>query len=111
MDFSNLSPELKEKLQEARSDAEACEILVDGGVDVEELERQLSDQELESVSGGWRIGGADVCCVYCGNRDENRTSYQRWASLWIKGYKYRCLECNHYFRIIDGLCYDMGPAN
>ena len=112
MDINNLAPELKEKLTEARSDSDACKILVDGGVDAEEFERQLSDKELESISGGWMIGGTDVCCVNCGNRDEKRVSKQYLASLFSSSTKYRCMECNHYFRIEkSGLCYDMGPAD
>ena len=94
-----ISDELRERLQKAPSDMEACRILAEGGIDLEEMERALSDDELEGVSGGWMDGGNDLCCYHCGNRDRNMVSRQFWASLFASSTKYRCKVCNGYFTV------------
>ena len=52
MDFEQLSPELKERVLAAKSAEELIALANEQGI-------ELSDEQLESINGGWMVG--DVC--------------------------------------------------
>lgn len=109
-----LSDEVKEKLNEAKSDSEACRIIIEAGVDVEPVEKELRDESLNNIFGGWdSLDGRDYHCPNCGNNNRDKVSYQFWASMFMDSTsKYRCELCNHYFKINSyGSITDLGPAD
>ncbi len=95
----NISPELAEKLKTAKNDVEFCKMLSDNGIDVEKLQRQLPDDFLNNVAGGYRNYGQNVYCPNCSNGEESQISYQFFSSLWQFKDRYRCRKCNSYFQI------------
>ena len=56
MDLKNLSPELQEKAQACQNPEELLELAKEEGY-------ELSEEELESVAGGWSCG--TYCSSYC----------------------------------------------
>ena len=106
--------DVKEAVNAAKSDKEACKAMADAGLDVEQIERALPDHFLDDVSGGWNgIGKDSYHCPHCGNDDRDRVSRQFWASMFMdSATKYRCKNCNHYFTISSyGTCKDLGSAD
>ena len=109
-----ISDELKEQVNESKSDNQACRALADAGVDVEAFEKELPDDYMNTVAGGWEgLDGRDLHCPHCGNNDRDEVSYQIWASMFMdSASKYRCKKCNHYFKITSyGECVDLGPVD
>lgn len=99
-----VSDEVRTRLQQAMSDNEACAILVEAGVDVEAIERELADEQLENVAGGWEGIDREYECPWCHEKDREMVSRQFWASLFIdSGSKWRCRKCEKYFYIRNGL--------
>jgi predicted RNA-binding Zn-ribbon protein involved in translation (DUF1610 family) len=111
--MQKLPNELLDKLQDARSDMEACKMLADNGVNVEEFEKSVSNEELNKIAGGWQCFGYEFKCPNCGEADRDNISRQFWASMFMdSATKYRCRTCNHYFKISTyGTVSDLGPAD
>lgn len=78
-----VSDEVRARLQQAMSDNEACAILVEAGVDVEAIERELADEQLENVAGGWEGIDREFECPWCHEKDREMVSRQFWASLLL----------------------------
>lgn len=98
----NLSDELKAKLSECKSDVETAKMLADNGIDVEEFEKQLPEDVLKAIGGGYDdMLGVEVYCPHCGNKDEDEISFQVIASFTSFRSKYRCRKCGGFFRKDD----------
>ena len=96
----NISPELAEKLKEAKTDVEVCKLLADNGVDVEKLQKQIPDEALDQIGGGYTDMFGDVIdCPCCGNKEKDEISYQFFASLYYMEAVYRCRKCGCLFGI------------
>ena len=96
-----LSDAIADKLKGVRSDVEVCKILADNGVNVEEFEKTLSEEELAQVGGGFQKGVAEVHCTNpnCLEAASENISYQFFASLFTDAYYYRCRTCGTYFQM------------
>lgn len=92
-----LHAELREKLRNVKSDVEACKMLADSGINVEEFEKSLSPDELAGVNVGFTSGKAEVYCPECKEAESDNISCQFWASLFTDAWKYRCRTCGTYF--------------
>lgn len=100
----DLSKEMKEKLSEAKSDVDACKMLADNGIDVEEFEKSLSESELETIKGGYTPAFSDfeIECPNCHNGEKEMISRQFWASMFCdSATKYRCRNCNTCFKVYN----------
>ena len=107
-----LSDAIVDKLKGVKSDVEVCQILADNGVNVEEFEKTLSDEELTQVGGGFPKGKVDVHCTNpeCGESASENISNQFFASLFTDAYHYRCRTCGHYFGLSSfGTLHDWDP--
>lgn len=63
MELSDLSAELQAKMQKAASPEELLALSREEGI-------ELSDEDLEKVSGGWdSSGGGSLSCPICGSAD------------------------------------------
>ena len=94
----NISDELREKLKTCKSDVEACKMLADNGVDVEEFQKSLPDEVLNKVGGGYKdIIGDTVYCPWCKESEYDSISYQCIASLFSNIDTYRCRTCGKFF--------------
>ena len=108
--------DLKDKLNLAKSDMEACKILAEHGVDLAKIEKkiadagfnqlkiglQLKDDSLADINGGFKEDNRyDVVCE-CGNGNEDDFSRQFWASLVSNRFRsiYRCKKCNNYIGVL-----------
>ena len=96
-----LPKELQEKLVAAETDVQACKILVENGVDPEEFEKTLPDSFLEQVNGGFVLDGIIVCCPICENSEPSEIAYERFASLFSDGKKFRCRRCDCSFMVYN----------
>lgn len=111
---------LQEKLDQAISDKQVCQLLAENGIDVEALEKkiesygiplkriglQLPDDSLSQIAGGFKEDnyGVEVKCR-CGNTDKNLFSIQFWVSLFALSRTrtiFRCKNCGTYVRITPG---------
>lgn len=123
--LTEISDELREKLTLAVTDKQACKILADSGINVEDLERRveelgipvkqlsLSEDLLDKVVGGFQDSdyNFDVRCV-CGNANRDEFSRQFWSSLFNSKAKsiYRCKKCGQYLVIRDSRTTEYFPA-
>ena len=118
--------ELKEKLNTAKSDMEACKLLAENGIDVEKIEKmiadsgfdqirigmQLPDDSLTGIAGGFQEGRLGEVKCTCGNSNRDNFSRQFWASLASRRFTsiYRCICCDKYVGVLasGGLEYMSG---
>lgn len=130
---SKLPDSALEQLRQSSGDVEFCKILADCNVDLEQFESaiknsglpfpadgsELTEQQLEAVSGGWVPYDMtiDVCCPNCGSSNRDDHSYQYFRNVWegvaslfdkTDGEYYRCKKCGHYFSILHGKIIDRG---
>ncbi len=116
--LDKIPSEVKQKLATAKSDIEACRILVENNINVEEIEKkivdaglnlkriglQLSDDLMDKINGGYvdKDFSSDVKCE-CGNANRDDFSKQIFASLLASNAKafYRCKKCNKYVIILN----------
>ena len=110
--MTELPLEVRRKLAAARSDNEACAILVESGINYEAIEKEmkdffaeynkdllkLDDKQLEAIVGGFEDEDyGTIKCWMCGTENRDDLSYQFWASTFLtKGRVYRCKKCGHY---------------
>ena len=84
------------------SNVEILKKFVEQGVDVEAFEKQLPDDLLNSISGGYEDFWDDsVYCPNCNNADKERISYQYWATITNHHAVYRCRNCEKFFHKIE----------
>ena len=95
----NISDEVAERLKDAKNDVEFCRILADSGVDVEKFQKQLPEDCLDAVSGGYLDMGQIVRCPKCRNGEKSEISWQALISTMNEADRYRCRKCNSYFQI------------
>jgi len=110
---NKITPEMIEQAKKAGSVEELLKLAKENGVamtaqQAQELFNQwhttceLSDDELDSVSGGCGGGSSATTCPRCQSTDvhlENRTSDGKgtFGDVWVDIYHYRCNACGHQF--------------
>ena len=96
----DISEDLIEKLKEAKDDVSICKALADSGIDVEKLQKQVPDEILSQIGGGYSdLGGVEVYCPICGNGDSDAISFQIFASLFYVTEVCRCRKCGNKFTV------------
>lgn len=109
--------EVRTRLASVKSDVDACRLLAENGINIEEVENRikdayagvgkdllsLTDRELENVSGGFQDNDFGfIWCSNCTNNNRDDFSYQFWVSqLMPEGCAYRCKKCGHYILVRD----------
>ncbi len=94
------SEEVMALLENAQNDNEVRSILKDNGYEPDKVKEMLSDESLDTVSGGKKrvFSKAPTRCPNCGNENRDELSMQYFASIFSGKYmKFRCKRCMKYF--------------